>query len=163
MVQSLRQALHEALSQDRGAFSRTVRLTFRRRRHTLTAGNFLQQPAIDIHQHPERGLAVFIDDTESIRAGAVVLARAVSLMASNRAARWVLPGGTPPAESRISPDLLGGKIHAAHGGVFLHITNNVGELEGQAAMLRQRFGRGIAISEYADADQAHDRGYPVAI
>ena len=47
--------------------------------------------------------------------------------------------------------------------VFLHVANDVGELEGEAAALGERLSGGIAITEYPDAHQADHRRHAVAV
>ena len=55
------------------------------------------------------------------------------------------------------------EIDASAFGVFFDVAEDVGELEGYAGLFGELFGAGIGVAEDADADQADDRGYEVAV
>src|SRR5581483_2956429 len=55
------------------------------------------------------------------------------------------------------------KINAAHGGVFFHVTNDVGELKSQAEAFGKGLSGGIPVAENPDADQSHHGSYVVTV
>ena len=58
---------------------------------------------------------------------------------------------------------VGGKVDAAAVGVFLDVPKDVGELEGDAGVDSELVGATVGVAEDANADEADDGGYEVAI
>ncbi len=58
---------------------------------------------------------------------------------------------------------IGGKVDAAAVGVFLDVAKDVGELEGDAGVDGELVGAAVGVAEDADADEADDGGYEVAV
>jgi hypothetical protein len=58
---------------------------------------------------------------------------------------------------------VGGEIDAAAVGVFLDVAKDVGELEGDAGVDGELVGAAVGVAEDADADEADDGCYEVAV
>ena len=58
---------------------------------------------------------------------------------------------------------VGGEIDAAAVGIFLDVAKDVGELEGDAGVDGELVGAAVGVAEDADADEADDRGYEIAV
>ena len=106
----------------------------------------------------KRGLAVFIDQWQSSRAATVIFAGPIRLQppAASAIARESRSGAIRPASTLETRQVFRRHIDASHAGIFFDVANDVGQLEGQAQIFRQRFRCRIAISEYTNANQSHD-------
>ena len=58
---------------------------------------------------------------------------------------------------------VGGKIDAAAVGVFFDVAKDVGELEGDAGVDGELVGAAVGVAEDANADEADDGGYKIAV
>ena len=58
---------------------------------------------------------------------------------------------------------VGGEIDAAAIGIFLDVAQDVGELEGDAGVDGKLVGAAVGVAEDADADEANDGGYEIAV
>ncbi len=58
---------------------------------------------------------------------------------------------------------VGGEVDATAVGVFLDVAKDVGELEGDAGIDGELVSATVCVAKDADADEADDRGYQVAV
>ena len=70
----------------------------------------------------------------------------------------VAQGGQVFDADAVAVELVEGEIDAAALGVFAHVAQDVGELEGEAGFFGELFGAGVGVAEDADADQTDDGG-----
>ncbi len=63
----------------------------------------------------------------------------------------------------IALEIFDWQINAAAFEVLADVTQDVGELEGDAGFFRQLFGAWVAVAEDADTDESNDGGYEIAV
>src|SRR5579863_443156 len=123
-----------------------------------------EQAAININQNPQRWLAVLGNIRDQLVSGDIKLASAVGLEREER---------TKPSKIRSRKKVLRGQakfhkiffreIDTPHGCVFLHVANDVGELEGEAAPFGKFLGGGITIAKNVNANESNNRSDTIAI
>ncbi len=125
---------------------------------------------VDGDENPECGAAVAVDAGEEVdwrrrsssrpdaarvrEHGALDLAGAGTALRGREAGRAGLPNSCKQIE---------GEIDAVTFCVLFDVAEDVGELEGYAGLFGELFGAGVGVAEDADADEADDRGYEVAV
>ena len=131
--------------------------------------DFLQQAAVDFHQDPQRGPAIFIDEFHQPLCRFVVFARAISFIFQSRPQLLHLRRVLQRAGSKIGSRKVAahkvfcGNINASHGRIFFYVADDIGQLKCQPAVFRQKFRFGILIAKNLDTHQSHNRSYVIAI
>ena len=141
----------------------------RRKDIVVCAVDAFEQAVVDRDQYPEGGAAFAIDEREQGVGGAVVAFGTSGVVGQKGAlvARWAGRSDCGAGANRrgyvVGGEIFEGEIDAVACGVFLHVAEDVGELEGDAGFFGEFFGAGIGVAEDADADQADDGGDEVAV
>src|SRR6266852_9056644 len=126
------QALDEAFAQNTQLLP-DCKADFAAEDVVLAFGNFLQQPAVDGYQYPERGLAVFGDVGNQFFARQVKRAGAIGFETEQRAkARRIGRGQEIVRRQTELRQIFFWKINSAHRRILFDVADDVRELEGQA-------------------------------
>src|SRR5580765_1069145 len=159
---SSQQALHVSFAKDRELFA-NAQADALTEHIVLTRCNLLEQAPVDRDQHPERWLAIFVDQWDQLFSGTIAFTCALGLLCQQRTYAACIGNGEVGSRKTELSQILLRKIEAPHADVFLDVADDVGELKGQAALLCQRLSRGIAIAKNLDANEANDRSNAITI
>ena len=124
---------------------------------------------VDGDEDPEGGAAVAVDEGEELIGGGVVVLGFVRRGCGAWRGRfcWSVSAGCEGVDA-VEGDAeiveqIEWQIDAVALGVFFYVAEDVGELEGYAGFFGEFFGARVGVAEDADADQAYDGGYEVAV
>src|SRR5438067_2021087 len=100
----------------------------------MARGDLLEQAAINLHQRPETGAGVVINQWDEFFRGGVELARALRFKLKKRREVCGLKSVAQLARAQFlgqeleANEIFFRYIDTAHEGVFFHVANDVGEL-----------------------------------